>query len=193
MFPRIAASTYCSSVCMVRRRHRVRGATWTMARAASMPFRPGMMRSSTATSGWCFSARLTAPRPSAASATTVNPWGSRRARSASRNSWWSSARRRLDILDQRHGGLELGAPGVTLAQAQSAADGREPLADADEPDARALGALLRQPVPVVVHRAADRVARALHRDPGEAGAGVSDDVGQRLLHGAIERELDLGR
>src|SRR5438477_258973 len=69
----------------------VSGHASTIWRAASMPFRSGIMISSTATSGSCCRVKSTAARPSDASATTSRPWRSSRARTPCRSTTWSSA------------------------------------------------------------------------------------------------------
>src|SRR5881227_3060659 len=69
----------------------VPGHASTIWRAASMPFRSGIMMSSTATSGSCWRASSTAVLPSDASATTSKPCRSSRARTPCRSTTWSSA------------------------------------------------------------------------------------------------------
>src|SRR5438477_5679676 len=69
----------------------VRGHTSTIWRAASIPFKSGIMMSSTATSGSTSRATSTAALPSDASATTSRPWRSSRARTPCRSTTWSSA------------------------------------------------------------------------------------------------------
>src|SRR5437763_5104603 len=69
----------------------VRGHASTIWRAASIPFKSGIMISSTATSGSTSRATSTAALPSDASATTSRPWRSSRARTPCRSTTWSSA------------------------------------------------------------------------------------------------------
>src|SRR5437762_1603633 len=69
----------------------VRGHASTIWRAASIPFKSGIMISSTATSGSTSRAPSTAALPSDASATTSRPWRSSRARTPCRSTTWSSA------------------------------------------------------------------------------------------------------
>src|SRR6266513_446874 len=69
----------------------VSGHASTICCAASMPFRSGIMMSSTATSGSSSRAASTAALPSDASATTSRPCRSSRARTPCRSTTWSSA------------------------------------------------------------------------------------------------------
>src|SRR5437764_9130607 len=68
-----------------------RGHASTIWRAASIPFKSGIMISSTATSGSTSRATSTAALPSDASATTSRPCRSSRARTPCRSTTWSSA------------------------------------------------------------------------------------------------------
>src|SRR2546430_2464100 len=80
----------------------VRGHASTIWRAASIPFKSGIMISSTATSGSTSRATSTAALPSDASATTSRPWRSSRAPTPGPSRTWTSARTpRSDIAPRR--------------------------------------------------------------------------------------------
>src|SRR5207253_6944931 len=105
---------------MVRRITRARGHIWRISRAASRPFRAGIAKSRTATSGQRSRAMRTACWPSAASPTISNPSRCIRTLRPWRTMRWSSANR------MRNGTSRL--LGVALARVEYAhhTEGRVP-------------------------------------------------------------------
>src|SRR5512143_1989196 len=192
-------------------RIRTSGACRRIWRAASSPPPPGIVMSSTATSGWRATVSVTAAWPSPTSPTTSMPPSALRIRrTPSRMRVWSSARstriggpgaiascvssaiRPL----QRHPRLEAYALPRSRGHVEAPPQPEEPLPHPRETGARFPrlgGAGGIESASIVLYD--DHDALRLHRDrgPDAARLGVPGDVRQRLLEDTIQRDLDLGR
>src|SRR5580765_7172832 len=115
---------------------RARGQILRISRAASSPFRSGIEKSRTATSGQRSRASRSASCPSPASATTAKPSRSSKALSPWRTIAWSSARRiRFGIVRlHRYGEDQLGSATRAGDDVERSADGVQALANPGEPE-----------------------------------------------------------
>src|SRR5881628_1290821 len=189
--------------------------------STSKPSRPGMARSSTRTSACVSRSSLSAASPSATSATTETPgWDSRMRRTPARTREWSSAsttrilavgftapdapggpRRRIvrrGFRDEttrsrdrsrRDGGLQPAPLARGALDRQCSSQGGDTLADPEQPEVRR--GLAGEAATVVLDGQAH--AAVLDPDPhiDPARRGVAGHVGERLLHHAEERHLEL--
>src|SRR5438093_7362170 len=124
---------------MVRRMIFVEGTVFRISRLVSIPFRRGMAKSRTITSGRSFPASSTASRPSEASPTTSNLSLSRRTFRPWRTMTWSSAsrmRRGIAVLQGNADRQQRALPGAR-GHGEGSPHRGQPLLDADQSDARA--------------------------------------------------------
>ena len=163
-----------------------------------MPLWPGMTTSMRTTSGFCSRASNTASLTSPASPTTSMSCSasSSRRRPARTTAWSSTIRTRIAVL-LRH---RIGTSATIVVPAPSRRLDREPtveqpdaLLHADEAEPLALAACRAETPPVVLDHGHHDAFALASRGRSPAGAGVLDDVRQRLLHDPVERGLDLGR
>src|ERR1035441_3694934 len=166
--------------------------------AASMPFRIGMARSITITSGWCCSASATASRPSAASATTRKPsWLSSNMRRPFLTIVWSSARRmRIDFigstvrrycLRQRKHDTEQRTRAARRFHDEPAAERAHALLHSDQAHTPLLWWI--KPSAVVLYRQQQTGLLLGNRNSHVPCVRVLDAVVQRLLHDSIDARL----
>src|SRR4029453_10008467 len=209
-----ASNTYSSSSKVVRTSTRTpaRSSSAAIRRVASSPSSTGMRMSIRTTSGRAERARSTAAAPSPASPTTsMSPASSSNARNPARTRCWSSTSRTLitgapprgspdpsgcgSRGGHREGGQDPEAALVAGAGLQAAAKGPGPLPHPQDPLAAAASLAVPGPAGTAVVGDLDRhpAVGVGDGDLGPAGPGVTDHVGQRLLHHPVEGQVDGGR
>ena len=160
----------------------------------SIPLLPGITTSISTTSGLVSIASKTA-RSAFAASPTVSMSGSASStrRRPARTTAWSST---IEDADGHGSGTSatsvVPAPGVdsTCSRPPTSADA---LAHADETERVRARRGRVEARAVVLDHGDDGAVLALQEDADALGAGVLDDVRQRLLDDAVERRLDLGR
>src|SRR5205085_2553945 len=166
------------------------------------PLRPGIMRSSTTTSGWSRSTRAATSTPSSAWPTTrKSASDSSRARTPSLTTGWSSARTKRIVtvglapfLLDRELGDDHGAAVRAGAQPQPAARRAGPLLHTGEPAALAgWDGVDVEADPLVGHLDSQDVAGRRAVDGGVLDVGVASHVREGLLDDAEGGRLDLWR
>src|SRR3990172_2139406 len=203
----ITCSTYASSPCAERTRTLVVGTALRIRRVASRPLSSGIAMSMTTTAGRSALVSFTAWRPVSASPTTwMSPSDSRRARSPSRTTLWSSASSTvigfipMNTRVRACGGLlaaterNLRSDGGALSRlrldVETAADHLHALSHAEQPQSPdPLGdqqALRVKGPAVVVYFHPNEALDPLNIHVHQAGVRMLGDIGECFLGHAVE-------